>query len=263
MAGVLASLGAAIIVMALWEPLAASQAANPPVGPSSSQIEPAAVFVAELSKSIDAKKTRPNDPVAARLTMDVLAHGHIVIPRGTKILGHVTAATARSRDLAGSRVEIAFDRIVLKNGLELPLQASLRAIGAPLRVALPQTRVSSDVDLPSPASTLPSPGPNEMRETYSHAPPGSRRPANAGGPSEGLGIPGGPVGPSLGPASEGVVGMKGIELTSTAQASAITSTRENVHLSGGTQLVLRISDPRLLLDSLQKNREQTGLQPRK
>lgn len=257
MPGVLVSLGAAIVVMALWDPPAVSQSANSASSASPSQTEPSAALVAELTKSIDAKKAKPDDPVPARLTMDVLAHGHIVAPRGTKILGHVTAATARSRDISGARVEIAFDRIVLKNGRELPLQATIRAIGGPLRAAAP---ASSDVDLPSPTAARPPMGPNEWRHTYATTPPGSRRPEIANGPLEQPGVPGTKVGPALGTASVGIVGIKGIELTSTAQVSAIRSTHGNFHLREGTQLVLRISDPQLLLDSLEKNRERTGVQ---
>ncbi len=267
MPGVLVSLGAAIVVVALCAPPALSQSANPATGavsgtPSSGasgQIEPAAAFVAELTKSIDARKARPGDPVPARLTMDVLAHGHIVAPRGTQIVGHVTAATARTRDVSGAQVAIAFDRIAFRNGFELPLQATIRAIGAPLRAALPDA--SSDVDLPDPRATRPPMGPNEWQKIRSSAFPGSRRPDIANGPVVEANSPGKAVGPALGPASEGVVGIKGIELTSSARSSAISSTRGNFHLSGGTQLVLRISDPKLLLDSLEKNRDQSGLVP--
>ena len=259
MAGVLISLCAAIVMMALWNSPATSQTANPAV----SQIQPVAALVAELAKSIDAKKTKPNDPVVVLLTMDVLAHGQIVIPRGTKIIGHVSGARARSPHVPGSRVEIAFDRIVLKNGLELPVHATIRAIGAPLRAAFPDSGASSDVDLPSFASTRPAPGPNERRAIDSTTFPGSRRPGVADGSSKEPVNPIGAVGLSLGPASEGVVAIKGIELTSTAQTSSITSTRENFQLRRGTQLVLRISNPKLLLDSLQRSRESTRVQPRK
>ncbi len=265
MPGVLFSLGAAIIAMALCDPLVASQVANPatgaPASARSGQIEPAAAFVVEMTKSIDAKKAKANDPVPARLTMDVLAHGHIVAPRGTQIVGHVAAAAAQSRYVSGARVEIAFDSIVFKNGFELPLRATIRAIGAPLRAVFQSA--SSDVDVPAQTATRPPMGPNEWRKTYASATPGSRRPDIANGPLAEPGVPGTKAGPALGPGSEGVVGIKGLELATSGHASAISSAHGNFHLSGGTQLVLRISDPQLLLDSLEKNRERTGIQPGK
>lgn len=261
MAVIPVSLWTAIVMMAFWDLPSASQAANH----AAIQVEPSVALVGKLAKSIDATKSKPNDPVTVLLTMDVIAHGRIVISRGARIVGHVSVATSRSRGLPGPgcHIENAFDRIVLKKGLELPVQATIRAIGAPLRSAFPNSEAASDVDLPSPASTQPAPGPNERRAINSTTFPGSRGPAVADGPSEEAATPGRAVGPLLGPASEGVVGIRGIELTSTAQGSSVISTRKNLHLSGGTQLVLCVLEPQLLLDSLQKSRDVTGLQPRK
>jgi hypothetical protein len=254
MAGVLASLFAAILMMALCEPRAASQTAGPTPSASSGQIEPAAAFVAELANSIDSKKIRPGDAVTLRLTMDVLAHGQIAIPRDSRVVGHVTAAAARSRGQPESRVAIAFDHIVFKHGPDLPLHATIRAIGAPLHTAFPPTGASTDVDLPSPQSTRPNPGPNEMRAIYIHTTPGTRRPENASGPVEEPGALAKSVGRSLGPTSEGVIGIKGVELTSTADASSISSAHENFRLRSGTQVILRIPEPKLLLEALDRTR---------
>ena len=86
------------------------------------------------------------------------------------------------------------------------------------------------------------PGPNEMKRIRTTN-PDSLRPAYAGrsveeqdgsGPNKN--------GPLLGPTSQGVVRMKGITLTDIARGSAISSTSRNVHLSSGTQLVLRVNE---------------------
>src|SRR5207253_2501962 len=57
-------------------------------------------------------------------------------------------------------------------------------------------------------------------------------PADSGVPASGG------VGP-LSPASQGVVGIQGLSLQDSAQASVITSSSGNVHLDSGTQLILR------------------------
>src|SRR5258708_4024431 len=55
-----------------------------------SRFTPNLVIAAELSKSLDARKNKVGDKVEAISTMDLLFHGQIVLPRDTKILGHVT-----------------------------------------------------------------------------------------------------------------------------------------------------------------------------
>jgi len=245
MRGVLVSLVAAILaVMALAQAPAASQTTSPAAKASSGQIAAGGAIVAELARSVDAKKAKAADKIEARLTMDVLLHGEIVIPRGTKIIGHVTDARARTKQLPESMVKIAFDRIVLKNGREIPLQATIQAIGAPMRTSAP---ASSDLAGPK-TEGRPAPGPNEMKSIMSNAFPGSLRPANSAGGAE-------EPTDSGGPHRNGVVGMKRIALSNTAQGSLISSTRENVHLSSGTQLVLRATEPQVLVDSLRRARD--------
>ncbi len=253
MRGVLVSLLAGILAaMALAQSPAASQTTSPAAKASLGQIAAGGAIVAELAKSVDAKKAKADDKIEARLTMDVLSHGEIVIPRGTKIIGHVIDARTRTKQVPESMVEIAFDRIVLKNEREIPLKATIQAVGAP-------TQISASVisDLAGQTESRPAPGRNEMRNISEHAIPGSLRPAySAGGAEEPTGS-GGPhrdLAQSLGPTSQGVVGMKGIALSNTAQGSALSSTSKNVHLSSGTKLVLRVTEPQVLADSLRRTR---------
>src|ERR1700736_1872360 len=86
----------------------------------------------ELSKSLDARKSKANDRIEARTATDLLAHGQIVVPRNTKIVGHVTEAKARSKTSPDSLVGITFDRILLKDGREVPLQVAVQTIAKPL-----------------------------------------------------------------------------------------------------------------------------------
>ena len=65
-------------------------------------------------------------------------------------------------------------------------------------------------------------------------------------PGGGTGLPSDPAsaGPStvspLGPTSKGVVGIKGLSLDSSGPVSVMSSKTDNVHLDGGTQLILRV-----------------------
>src|SRR5213078_2021152 len=92
------NLASLIVVIALTR-LSLAQTSMLPVqgtpsatAPAIDRIGPGTLMLAELSKSLDAKKFKPGDKVEAKLTVDLLAHGQIVIPRNVKIIGHVTDA---------------------------------------------------------------------------------------------------------------------------------------------------------------------------
>lgn len=242
--GVLVLLVAAILAaMALPQSPAASQTTSPATKASLGQIAAGGPFVAELAKSVDARKAKTGDKIEAKLTMDVLSHGEMVIPRGTKIIGHVTDARARTKQVPESRVEIAFDCLVLKNGREIPLKATIQAVGAPMQTSAPAI---SDLGAQGQGQGVhDAPGPIEIKSISRTATPGSIRPAYSAGGAEEPTNSGGShrnLAPSLGSTSQGVVRMKGITLSNTAQDSAISSTSKNVHLSSGTQLVLRVNE---------------------
>src|ERR1700682_4208742 len=72
----------------------------------------------ELTKSLDTKKAKVGDEVTARVTQDVKSDGKVVVPKGSKLIGHVTEAKARTNESSESRLGMAFDRAVLKDGQE-------------------------------------------------------------------------------------------------------------------------------------------------
>src|SRR6266436_7240778 len=128
----------AIIICAVMSGAQVSpQPAGPPgsavQAPAANQLASGTIISVELSKTLDAKKVKANDKIEARTAMDLLAHGQIVIPRNAKIIGHVTEAKAHSKQSPGSMVGIAFDRVLMKDGRGLPLQAAVQAIGRPLQ----------------------------------------------------------------------------------------------------------------------------------
>ena len=243
-----------LVAMASAQSLTASQATNP-VSKVSSQIEVRATVQAQLAKSIDAKRAKVGTPVEAKLTMDLLSHGKILLPRNTEIIGHIIDAKVRTKQVPESRVEIAFDRIVLKSGGKIPLKAMIQAVGAPIGTSTVDQDVG-DLDLAKQMQSRPGPGLAEMKSIIAASFPGSRRPANSADGADAT-FNGGSqanMARSLGPANQGVSGIKGIAISNTAQGCAISSTRENVHLSNGTQLVFRLLEPQVLEDSLQKTR---------
>ncbi len=87
----------------------------------------------EVHKSLDAKKNKVGDRVTARLLHDILTRsGNVIAPRaGSKLVGHVTAAQPWSRDTRKSELGIVFDKIVLKNGQEIPVSVIVQVLNPP------------------------------------------------------------------------------------------------------------------------------------
>ena len=212
---------------------AATKAATATGGPPSGTL-----LSVELSKSLDAKKAKANDRVEARTATDLLAHGQIVVPRNSKIVGHVTEAKAHSKASPDSMIGITFDRMLLKDGREVPLQLVIQAIARPLQFGS-------------------NPEGNVPRADHPGAiPPGQRGPL---GDASTQGVPtsypgdlapiSDPMAPNrtsdstvvpLSPTSKGVVGMKGLNLDTSGPAAVLSSTSGNVHLDSGAQLILRV-----------------------
>src|SRR5256714_10433772 len=85
-------------------------------------------FNAALSSPIDSKKSKPGDVVKARTTESVKSEGKTVLPKGTQLVGHVTQASARANGESESSLGIVFDKAILKNGQEIPLNVGVQAI---------------------------------------------------------------------------------------------------------------------------------------
>jgi hypothetical protein len=198
------------------------------------------VLSVELSKTLDAKKCKANDKIEAKTATDLLAHGQILVPRNTKIVGHVTEAKAHSKESPDSTVGITFDRMLLKDGREVPLPVTVQAIGRPLQVWSNSTG--------GPSAGNPAGAPTTM--------PGQRAPMGGANPGTGAASPYPSTGDSgtppepvtsnnstvspLSPTSHGVVGIKGLSLDTSGPVSVLSSNTGNVHLDGGSQLILRV-----------------------
>src|ERR1700751_3200917 len=66
----------------------------------SEQVSPLAsgtALNAQLIHSLDSKKAKPGDVVTAQTTAPVKVEGKVVIPNNTKLVGHVTRASARAK----------------------------------------------------------------------------------------------------------------------------------------------------------------------
>lgn len=219
----------------------AGQQTAPAAAPQSAQLQPGSLIYAELSKSIDSKKAKAGDPVLAKVTQAVLSRGKIAIPKNTKVMGHLTAAKARTKDQPQSELGIAFDRAELKDGTQIPLSSVMIQALAGV-VGFDQT--PSNVAGGAETSGMPSGRPGANMGGMNTPMGASPYPANTG--SGGVDTPGGTEpSPSAGSVrlnagSRGVVGMSGVRLQPQPQGGTVAADGKNVKLDSGTQLVLRV-----------------------
>jgi len=202
-------------------------------------------IIAELSSSVDSKKIKQGDAVAARTTTDLRSDGKTILPRGTKLVGHVTEAAARTKGGGDALLGIAFDKAILKGGEELPLNVAIVAVAPPQSsYAGPNSMNNSGgepVTSPGAPSNMGRPGTMGGTPATTSAPTGPPVDNTVGStgaaPEKGLDATG-----RLTPASRGIYGTKDASLrpstTNGAEGSVITSSGKNVHLESDTQLLL-------------------------
>lgn len=162
-------------------------------------------FTVELTKSLDSKKAKVGDAVEAKLIAGITLPNGTMVPRGTKVVGHVTEAKARSKSDSESSLGIVFDKFVRSGGEDTPVSGVIQAV-AP----------NPDEEL----STGGGVGYTDLKQaTTAGAAPDTRK-----GPT-----------PILNDQSQGVLGMKGMQL---GPQGVITSSGKDVKLDSGSRILV-------------------------
>ena len=86
---------------------------------------------AELTRNIDSKHAKMGDLVEAKTTRKALLANGTRLPKGTRLIGHVTEVSRETKSHKTSQLAFAFDHAVLRNGNEIPIHAVLQSISAP------------------------------------------------------------------------------------------------------------------------------------
>ncbi|HEV7220536.1 MAG TPA: hypothetical protein VGN39_16825 [Terriglobales bacterium] len=224
---------------------------------TANQVATSKTVQARLEKPVDARKNKPGDEVIAKTTQATTSSDGVAIPKGSKIIGHVTEAKARQKGESESAVGVIFDHALLKDGRQILLTASIQAISASQQIA--PDNFADDQAMTNRAG---------MAGTVQTAEPGRGMAGGAGtvatGATNRLGgatnsvgstaagtingaasVPNGAASGTLSSTSHGVVGMNGLELNADAanstEGSVITSTSKNVHLDSGTEMILQVT----------------------
>src|SRR5216684_612380 len=216
---------------------------------------------AALSSPVDARKNKEGDQVVARTTQAVKSDGQVVIPKGSRLVGHVTQAKAKAKGESQSALGIVFDRAVLKNGQEVPLHVVIQALAAAEGSASTPLGAADTMGSAGGSGRAGSSGGGVVSGVGSTA--GSTAGAvtstagAAGSTATGAvgatantaasttGAAGRGAAAALSSSSTGVIGLQGLalnsEVSSATQGSLIVSSTKNVHLDSGTRMVLRVA----------------------
>jgi|SRR5271163_1402840 len=191
-------------------PPAAADSAPTPV--RMMHFDPGTLIRVELETAIDAKKARIGDQVLATTTDDLNSNPPGLATKGCQVVGHIVEVTPHEGNTP-SKLEIAFDKLTLKNDTDMPLPAAIQAVGfaessqsgpgpVPLSGGAPGGYVGQKMS---------SPGSNSNTG-------GAKLPFN----------------------SQGVIGMSGVSLSAgSAQDSVLTSNKHTIKLEKGMQMILR------------------------
>lgn len=218
---------------------------------------------ATLATSLDARHSKVGDEVEVRTEEDIKQDGKVILKKGTHLVGHVAQAQARANGQTESQLSIAFDHAVLKNGQQVPFNATILAMasaqsasaasmdandlansGAEMRTGQATARTSGGLagGVASTANATAGAATGAVVNTASTVPVNAgsslKTATHSSGAVGGLNANG-----RLTSNSSGVFGLEGVSINSTAsnaaQGSMIVSSTRNVHLDSGTQLLLR------------------------
>jgi len=220
-------------------PATAQTTASQAPGGNTLKIAPGSVIPVQLAKSIDAKKAKTGDEVLATVTQDMKTNsGQVLVPKDTKVIGHVTEAQARSKEQKESDLGIAFDHAVVK-GSEMQLPLSVQAVIAP---------PSHDTAPPGGDETAPMPSAQNSPMSGGRSGGGmggsAPQPQQPNYPQNNSGYD--PAQPKSRPEitgnTEGVIGMPNVQLEAGAQnlGSVLSSDKNNVKIEKGTMMLLKV-----------------------
>ena len=270
-----------------------SNSSSATVNRNGAELASGSTINAVLSKPVDAKKNKPGDPVTAKTTDNVKStasgSSQVVIPKGSRLLGHVTEARRRDKNeqhaakkegkasasgQGDSALGIVFDKAILKDGREVPVHAVIQAVGAAQQELVAGAGPAGLADsgsamgsgggmvgggggggllggggggglLGGAGSTL---GSTTSTVTNTTAGLGNTVGGAVDSTTNAAGSLGGATTAAgqLTSSANGVVGLQGLNLTSTASgasqsSSVITSSTRDVHLDSGTQMLLRVT----------------------
>jgi hypothetical protein len=207
---------------------------------------------ASLLGSLDSEKSKPGDLVNAIVTESVVYQRSVLLPKGSRIVGHVVRTGAGSDGDRGAALFVEFDRVVLKNGETAELNAGIQAlapVGAqatiPSREKYEESRLDGTLRPNSSIGTPENPGNTVVPSTYTVPRRTEVMPAL---PSTAAGIEGGLDRKGLfTPDSKGAFSEPNLRVftpvSEGSHGTVLVGAKQNIHLENGTHLLIVVQPP--------------------
>src|SRR5947207_5550050 len=198
-----------------------------------------------LNTSVDTRDATEGQQLTFRIVSDLVVKGVLVIPRDSTVYGRISEVHAKSKDQPQSALAIVIDKAKRPDGIEVPLQAIIAAVAAPKENSLPSDPTYGMLHSNEPKMS--GSGAGAASRTGDLA-PSSRADASAAVATAGLK---GPMehGFLLDENSAGAIGYEGLTLSWGLAApppfTIFVSKNKSITLNAGTQVLLRMSPPRL------------------
>lgn len=102
---------------------------------------------AQLTRSINSKNAKVGDAVEAKTIHKAVLSDGTRLPKGTRLLGHVTKVQRESHAQHTSELAFNFDHAVLRGGREIPIHAMLTSLSAPRPMADADSAFDGDANM--------------------------------------------------------------------------------------------------------------------
>jgi hypothetical protein len=105
-------------------------------GQTSSPAQPSAAighgaFPVKIMKTLDSSKLKADESIEVETAGSFKLADGTLVPKGSKLLGHVVTAKARSKGDPDSELTLAFDKLNIQGGKQLTLRGTVQAVYPP------------------------------------------------------------------------------------------------------------------------------------
>jgi hypothetical protein len=216
----------------------------------------------ELVGKLDSKSAKAGDTVVVKTKETIKTADGTELPKGSRLVGHVTQVEARGSGQADSSMSIVFDRAELKNGNQLAIHSVIESVAPPASAVASDSFDAGD-SLAAPSGGMHAVGGGGGRAggALLGGAAGSTASATGGvasslgsttgsalhateGATAGLGNGLHEATGASGSLTSQATGIPGVMLAGSATGSTsgtLTASRKNVHLDSGTQMVLGVA----------------------
>jgi hypothetical protein len=85
-------------------------------------------FPVIVKKTIDSSKLKAGDPVEVEISGPFKLADGTLVPKGSKVAGHVTEAKSRSKGDAQSELAITFDKVSIMGGKQFSIKGTVQSV---------------------------------------------------------------------------------------------------------------------------------------